>query len=445
MTGGSTGWERWPAATVLLTGLSASGKTTLARRLLRDLEDYGIDNAVLIDGEEFRAGLPRRYGHSLEDRQAVWLEVVREARARMDGGSIVIIAGIAHQASMRAMARTRLRPFFEVHLDCPVEVCAARDTKGHYRRALAGEYECFIGVTHPYEQTDADLRIDTAGLPPDEAASLLLERVLPFLATADPVSPRTPAAEWLSRLYMRALADKGPASLLEAPLIRNAMLRNAQIRRAVMRVEHPACAQLMVLFRGADRPRGEEFTGSELTFLKASGLFRRNLLNIRDPYLDNFSRGIGPEAPDAPSLARWIEEYARSLPHVNEVHAIGYSSGSYGALMFGHLCRMQTVWAFSPRTVRPRGYEEAMGRLRDMLSNHNGFTQYHILYAAANKRDQEFADWLTGCPGLTVHTFAEYGDSHALIMELAHDGRLREILPSFRPSTLPPKGALPRN
>ena len=119
---------------------------------------------------------------------------------------------------------------------------------------------------------------------------------------------------------------------------------------------------------------------------------------------------------------------------MNEVHAIGYSSGAYGALLFGHLCRMQSVWAFSPRTARPKSSGETKARLRELLSVHNGVTQYHLWHSAGNKRDGAFADMLAGCPGVTVHPFTESGDEHSLLRYLAERGLLRSILPPFVPS-----------
>jgi adenylylsulfate kinase-like enzyme len=85
-----------------------------------------------------------------------------------------------------------------VHLDCPVEVCAARDRKGHYKRAFASEYECFIGVTHPYERSDsADLRLDTSALSPARAEAILAERVIAFLSESDQGSHFSPLQERL--------------------------------------------------------------------------------------------------------------------------------------------------------------------------------------------------------------------------------------------------------
>ncbi len=418
--------------------LSASGKTTLARALVSRLNELGIDNVVLIDGEEFRARLWRPLRTSPQDREAVWRRLVEEASTEMKSGKVVVIAAIAHRASMRVMARNRLSPFFEVYLDCPVAVCSARDTKGNYQRAFASEYDCFIGVTHPYERSNSELQLDTAALSPVEAESLLSERVIQFLATADSQLGITSGYR-LTRIASQILQflDKVPPSFSELPWFRNYLLKQSESRKPVVQLERKDCAQLFVIFGGIDAIMGSrdgKATGSQIEAMRRWGLLRRNLLYIRDPYLENFTHGISAEIPDTESLAGWISSYASSLPHVRELHSVGYSSGSYGALTFGHLCRMQTVWAFSPRTVRLNGSDEAMARLRSLLSEYNGVTRYSIWYSALNKRDREFADWLADCPGVTVHLQNETGDSHSLLMHLASTGRLRTILPSFVPS-----------
>ncbi len=135
--------------TVWFTGLPASGKTTLSRALQDALHARGHSCTVL-DGDILRERLSRRYGHSLEDRFAVLQEIVAAALAERNQGIIPIVATISHKREMRAFARQALGRMLEVYLDCDAAVCAARDSKGHYRRAHAGEYDCFVGVTEPY-------------------------------------------------------------------------------------------------------------------------------------------------------------------------------------------------------------------------------------------------------------------------------------------------------
>ncbi len=169
------------AGTVWITGLSASGKSTLANALCDSLRTGGVAYPVLIDGEYMRERLGNRYGHSLADRRAVLTHIVEEALQARLAGRLVVVATISHTRPMRAFARKHLAPFMEVYLDCPSQVCAARDRKGHYARAARGEYDCFIGVTHPYERWKDERRpelvLDTHAQRPLES-SRALERAV---------------------------------------------------------------------------------------------------------------------------------------------------------------------------------------------------------------------------------------------------------------------------
>lgn len=161
--------------TIWLSGQSGAGKSTLAQRLRQRFAEAGIHGVVLLDGEEIRTRLPKSYGHSLEDRAEVLHATIDLAAEANRAGRIAIVATISHQVWMRELARQHLDPFLEIILECPTEACAARDRKGHYARAFAGEYDCFVGVTHDYElperQDGTCLRIDTERLSPAEALS----------------------------------------------------------------------------------------------------------------------------------------------------------------------------------------------------------------------------------------------------------------------------------
>lgn len=177
------------AGTIWITGLSASGKSTLARALAAALQDTRA--VVLIDGDEFRARLDRAYGYTLEDRFAVLELVVEAAREENSKGRAVVAATISHKQAMRAHARHRIGRFMEVYLDCPPRVCSLRDQKGLYRRAFAGEYACFPGVTEPYEASpDVELVLDTAALPLESALRRLLPAAIRFLTPGSEETPR---------------------------------------------------------------------------------------------------------------------------------------------------------------------------------------------------------------------------------------------------------------
>ena len=282
-----------PSAAILITGLSGSGKTTLGCALVRRLTDYGIQNATLIDGEELRARLPRAYGHSLKDREAVWQEIVKVTRRELEAGRVAVICTIAHRASMRSRARKQLRPFFEVYLDCPPSVCAARDSKGHYQRALAAEYECFIGVTHPYEPSiSVELRINTAALGPAEAEALLAEQVIGFLSRPEAKAGKLSRKRRVLRQLQEYVTNSAP---VERPLLLRFLQRRAEGSKPLVCMPRASCAQLMIMYGGLDAFLGTEGmieTMSPLEFLRVSGLFGRNIVWIRDPYVENLSAAL---------------------------------------------------------------------------------------------------------------------------------------------------------
>lgn len=169
---------------VWLTGLSASGKSTLAGMLEEALRKRGFANLTLLDGETCRQQMFPQYGHGLEDREKVLELLVGEALRAYEIGRVVIVATVSHKRTMRQHARATLPRFMEVFLNCPPQVCASRDVKGHYTRASRGEYECFVGITEPYELSDPapELVLDTHHETPAESAARLVQAALPFLA-----------------------------------------------------------------------------------------------------------------------------------------------------------------------------------------------------------------------------------------------------------------------
>lgn len=172
------------AGTIWITGLSAAGKTTLAQRLVEDLQRGGLDDVVLLDGEAVRDHL-RLLGYSEHDRREVAFRKAEIARKYNDAGMAVIVTGITAQRETRQQIRRNVGRFMEVYLQCPVEVCAGRDYKGHYKKALDGTIADFVGVSSIYEVSDApELTLDTAGRSVDDCARMLLEGALRFFEAA---------------------------------------------------------------------------------------------------------------------------------------------------------------------------------------------------------------------------------------------------------------------
>ncbi|MCW5603847.1 MAG: adenylyl-sulfate kinase [Burkholderiales bacterium] len=175
--------QRQNALTVWLTGLSASGKSTLAYELERRLHDMGHACYVL-DGDNIRHGLSRDLGFSPESRRENIRRISEVAKLFNDAGIVMITAFISPYRADRAIAREILGParFFETHVAADLTVCEQRDPRGLYRKARAGQIPEFTGVSAPYEVPENPaVRLDTGRLTVEESIAALLEAVLPRL------------------------------------------------------------------------------------------------------------------------------------------------------------------------------------------------------------------------------------------------------------------------
>jgi sulfate adenylyltransferase len=160
---------------VLLTGLSGSGKSTIARALADHLQRTDPRLVTLLDGDEVRRHLSAGLGFSAEDRRTNLLRIAWVAALCARHGGIALCAPIAPYAAVRAEMRALIEPagrLVLVHVSTPLEVCEARDRKGLYARARAGEITGFTGIDDPYEPPeDADLTIDTSEVPVADAVA----------------------------------------------------------------------------------------------------------------------------------------------------------------------------------------------------------------------------------------------------------------------------------
>lgn len=169
-------------ATIWITGLSASGKTTLGERLLKGLIENGVKNVEFLDGEILRSKVGAALGYSTSDRNTMIAHTIKIAKELNEKGTVCIVATISHKNQTRQRARAAIGNFMEVYLACPVEVCVARDYKGNYKKAFGGEYKNFVGVTEPYEVSDdPELVLDTAANTIDECSRILVKKVVEFL------------------------------------------------------------------------------------------------------------------------------------------------------------------------------------------------------------------------------------------------------------------------
>jgi len=166
--------------TVWLTGLSASGKSTLAFALERRLVDIGHVCYVL-DGDNIRHGLNKDLGFSHQDRTENIRRIAEVARLMNNAGLIVITAFISPYRDDRRLAREIVgaERFMEVYVNTPIGTCEARDSKDMYKRARAGKISGFTGVSDPYESPGTpDLTIDTSIASPLECTEKLLAEVM---------------------------------------------------------------------------------------------------------------------------------------------------------------------------------------------------------------------------------------------------------------------------
>lgn len=175
--------QKQNALTVWLTGLSASGKSTLAYELERRLHDLGHASYVL-DGDNIRHGLSRDLGFSAESRKENIRRISEVAKLFNDAGIVMITAFISPYRADRALAHDILGPerFVEVHVAADIAACERRDPRGLYQKARAGIIPDFTGISAPYEAPEhPSIRVDTGTLSVEQSVSQLLEVILPRL------------------------------------------------------------------------------------------------------------------------------------------------------------------------------------------------------------------------------------------------------------------------
>jgi adenylyl-sulfate kinase len=135
---------------VWLTGLSGAGKTTLADVLVCRLRERGA-RVELLDGDIVRQHLSQGLGFSREDRDTNIRRIGFVVGLLARNGVIAVVAAISPYRGTRDEVKAVVERFIEVYVECPIDVLTARDTKGLYRRALAGEIDRFTGISDPYE------------------------------------------------------------------------------------------------------------------------------------------------------------------------------------------------------------------------------------------------------------------------------------------------------
>ena len=163
-------------AVLWFTGLSGSGKSTIGHRVERMLIERGAF-AYVLDGDNVRHGLNSDLGFAPEDRVENIRRIGEVARLFADAGGLVLSAFISPYREDRDRVRglMGLGEFIEVFVDTPLEICEARDPKGLYKKARAGEISNFTGLDAPYEVPEnPEVHLETANLSVDEAAAQVI-------------------------------------------------------------------------------------------------------------------------------------------------------------------------------------------------------------------------------------------------------------------------------
>ena len=166
---------------IWFTGLSGSGKSTIAIALERELQKRGLLCRIL-DGDNIRSGINNNLGFSAEDRIENIRRIAEIGKLFVDTGIITIAAFISPNNDIREMAANIIgkEDFMEIYVSTPIEECERRDVKGLYAKARKGEIKNFTGISAPFEAPQHPaLSLDTSKLSVEESVNKLLELILP--------------------------------------------------------------------------------------------------------------------------------------------------------------------------------------------------------------------------------------------------------------------------
>lgn len=166
-----------------LTGLSGSGKSTIAQALERKMYNNGFFAQVL-DGDNIRSGINNNLGFSIEDRTENIRRISEVAKLYLNSGVITINSFISPTIKIRDFAKSIVGAddFIEIYINAPLEVCEARDVKGLYKKARRGEIKGFTGIDSPYEApVNPALEIKTNELSLEKSVDVIFEFITPLI------------------------------------------------------------------------------------------------------------------------------------------------------------------------------------------------------------------------------------------------------------------------
>lgn len=168
------------SALLWFTGLSGSGKSTLAHIVEEQLYRRGC-GTIVFDGDNVRHGLCSDLGFSLKDRAENIRRIGEMSKLFLEAGVIALTAFISPFKKDRELVRRLVGTdsFIEIYCDCPIEICEARDVKGLYKRARAGEIREFTGISSPYEAPEnPDLVLDSGRVPLETCVQAVIELMI---------------------------------------------------------------------------------------------------------------------------------------------------------------------------------------------------------------------------------------------------------------------------
>lgn len=174
---------RQKAKVIWLTGLSGSGKTTIAIGLEKALNSQGILTQVL-DGDNIRAGINNNLGFSEDDRKENIRRIAEVSKLFLNCGVVTINCFVSPTNEIRQQAKEIIgaEDFLEVFINTPLEICEQRDVKGLYKKARAGEIKDFTGINAPFEApTHPFLDVKTEGKTVEQSVNEILNKVLPLI------------------------------------------------------------------------------------------------------------------------------------------------------------------------------------------------------------------------------------------------------------------------
>tara|TARA_B110000503_G_scaffold142170_1_gene238100 strand:+ start:1411 stop:2016 length:606 start_codon:yes stop_codon:yes gene_type:complete len=171
------------AKVLWLTGLSGSGKTTIAKVLEKELHQRGF-LTQLLDGDNIRAGINNNLGFSEEDRTENIRRIAEVSKLFLNCGVITINCFVSPTEQIRNQAKAIIgeENFIEIFINTPLEVCEARDTKGLYAKARRGEVKNFTGISAPFEDPQtSSIKVETENQTVEESANEVLAHILPLI------------------------------------------------------------------------------------------------------------------------------------------------------------------------------------------------------------------------------------------------------------------------